>query len=75
MKNVLNHAMQTTTLSNPETQARIQQVKLSADWHAAIPGWPGCAPERARREMLTPKNRKVAREIAEQSFVRLKHDE
>ena len=26
--------MKTTTLPNPETQARIQQVKLGVDWHA-----------------------------------------
>jgi beta-glucosidase len=36
--------------------------------------WPGCTEERARREMLTPENRKAAREIAEQSFVLLKND-
>lgn len=30
--------------------------------------------ERARREILTPENRKAAREIAEQSFVLLKND-
>ena len=34
MKNTLNHAMKTTTLPNPETQARIQQLKLGVDWHA-----------------------------------------
>ncbi len=34
----------------------------------------GCTEERARREMLTPENRKAAREIAEQSFVLLKND-
>jgi len=39
-----------------------------------ISGWPGCTPERARREILTPENRKAAREIAEQSFVLLKND-
>ena len=26
--------MKTTKLPNPETQARIQQVKLGVDWHA-----------------------------------------
>jgi len=35
----------------------------------------GCTEERARREMLTPENRKAAREIAEQSFVLLKNDQ
>ena len=74
MKNVLNHALQTTTLPNPETQARTRQVKLVVDWHAAISGRSGCKPERTRREMLTSGNRKVAREIAEQSFVLLKND-
>jgi len=34
----------------------------------------GCTAERARRELLTPENRKAAREIAEQSFVLLKND-
>jgi beta-glucosidase len=34
----------------------------------------GCTMERARREMLTPENRKAAREMAEQSFVLLKND-
>ena len=34
----------------------------------------GCTEERARREILTPENRKAAREIAEQSFVLLKND-
>jgi beta-glucosidase len=34
----------------------------------------GCTDERARREILTPENRKAAREIAEQSFVLLKND-
>jgi beta-glucosidase len=34
----------------------------------------GCTAERAGREMLTPESRKVAREIAEQSFVLLKND-
>src|ERR1039457_3820882 len=32
--NQLTHAMKTTTLPNPETQARIQQVKLGVDWAA-----------------------------------------
>jgi fibronectin type III domain protein len=36
MKNILNHAMRTTTLPNPETQARIQQVKLGVDWRAEL---------------------------------------
>jgi hypothetical protein len=34
MKSTLNHALKTTTLPNPETQARIQQLKLGVDWHA-----------------------------------------
>jgi beta-glucosidase len=34
----------------------------------------GCTAERARREMLTPENRKATRELAEQSFVLLKND-
>jgi beta-glucosidase len=34
----------------------------------------GCTEERARTEILTPENRKAAREIAEQSFVLLKND-
>ena len=34
MKNTLNHASKTTTLPNPETQVRIQQLKLGVDWHA-----------------------------------------
>ena len=34
----------------------------------------GCTPERAGAEILTPANRKVAREIAEQSFVLLKNE-
>ena len=34
----------------------------------------GCSEERASREILTPENRKAAREIAEQSFVLLKND-
>ncbi len=34
----------------------------------------GCTPERAGREILTPANRQVAREITEQSFVLLKND-
>jgi beta-glucosidase len=34
----------------------------------------GCTEERARREILTPENRKAAREFAEQSFVLLKND-
>ena len=34
----------------------------------------GCSEERARSEILTPKNRKAAREIAAQSFVLLKND-
>jgi len=34
----------------------------------------GCTEERAAREILTPENRKAAREIAEQSFVLLKND-
>ncbi len=34
----------------------------------------GCTPERAGREILTPENRQVAREITEQSFVLLKND-
>lgn len=34
----------------------------------------GCTDERARGEILTPENRKAAREIAEQSFVLLKND-
>jgi beta-glucosidase len=34
----------------------------------------GCSEERAGREILTPENRKAAREIAEQSFVLLKND-
>jgi beta-glucosidase len=33
----------------------------------------GCSEERASREILTPENRKVAREIAERSFVLLKN--
>ncbi|HKW30328.1 MAG TPA: beta-glucosidase BglX [Verrucomicrobiae bacterium] len=33
----------------------------------------GCTEERARAEILTPENRKAAREIAEQSFVLLKN--
>jgi beta-glucosidase len=35
----------------------------------------GCSEERASREILTPDNRKAAREIAEQSFVLLKNDQ
>ncbi len=38
-----------------------------------ISGWPGCTVERARGEILTPENRKTAREIVEQSFVLLKN--
>jgi len=34
----------------------------------------GCTEERARTEILTPENRKAAREIAEQSFVLLKNE-
>jgi beta-glucosidase len=34
----------------------------------------GCSEERAHAEILTPENRKAAREIAEQSFVLLKND-
>ena len=34
----------------------------------------GCTEERARREILTPENRKAARGVAEQSFVLLKND-
>jgi beta-glucosidase len=34
----------------------------------------GCTEERARAEILTPENRKAAREVAEQSFVLLKND-
>ena len=34
----------------------------------------GCTEERARTEILTPENRKAAREIAGQSFVLLKND-
>jgi beta-glucosidase len=34
----------------------------------------GCTPERADAEILTPDNRKAAREIAAQSFVLLKND-
>jgi len=34
----------------------------------------GCTAERARQELLTPENRKAAREIAEQTFVLLKND-
>ena len=34
----------------------------------------GCTEERARAEILTPENRKAAREIAAQSFVLLKND-
>lgn len=34
----------------------------------------GCTEERARREILTPENRKAAREIAEQSFVLLENN-
>ncbi|HXR46224.1 MAG TPA: beta-glucosidase BglX [Candidatus Limnocylindrales bacterium] len=34
----------------------------------------GCTEERARAEILTPENRKAAREIAEQSFVLLKNN-
>lgn len=34
----------------------------------------GCTEERARKEILTPENRKAAREIAEQSVVLLKND-
>ncbi|HTY87698.1 MAG TPA: beta-glucosidase BglX [Candidatus Acidoferrum sp.] len=34
----------------------------------------GCSAERARRELLTPENRKAAREIAARSFVLLKND-
>ena len=34
----------------------------------------GCTPERADAEILTPENRKAAREIAAQSFVLLKND-
>jgi beta-glucosidase len=33
-----------------------------------------CSEDRARKEILTPENRKAAREIAEQSFVLLKND-
>ncbi|MGH7994395.1 MAG: glycoside hydrolase family 3 C-terminal domain-containing protein, partial [Limisphaerales bacterium] len=33
----------------------------------------GCTEERARAEILTPENRKVARQLAEQSFVLLKN--
>jgi beta-glucosidase-like glycosyl hydrolase len=75
MKNLLNHAMKTTTLPNPETQARIQQIKLGVDWHA----------DHFREARLhtgtgPPRNahagkRKVAREIMEQSFVLLKNDQ
>jgi beta-glucosidase len=34
----------------------------------------GCTEERARTEILTPENRKAARQFAEQSFVLLKND-
>jgi len=34
----------------------------------------GCTADRARKEILTPENRRAAREIAEQSFVLLKND-
>jgi len=34
----------------------------------------GCTEERARAEILTPKNRQVARTLAEESFVLLKND-
>src|ERR1039458_7902069 len=34
----------------------------------------GCTEQRAQAEILTPENRKAAREIAEQSFVLLKND-
>jgi beta-glucosidase len=34
----------------------------------------GCTEDRARTEILTPENRKAAREIAEQSFVLLKNE-
>lgn len=34
----------------------------------------GCTEERARAEILTPENRKAARQLAEQSFVLLKND-
>jgi len=35
----------------------------------------GCSEERARAELLTPENRKAARELAAQSFVLLKNDQ
>jgi len=35
----------------------------------------GCTEARARAEILTPENRKAARELAEQSFVLLKNDQ
>jgi beta-glucosidase len=75
MKNILNHAMKTTKLPNPETQARIQQVKLGVDWHAdhfrvarvhTGTGPPGNA------HAGKPESRA---EIAEQSFVLLKNDQ
>jgi transposase len=34
MKNILNHALKTTTLPTSETQVRIHQLKLGVDWHA-----------------------------------------
>ncbi len=49
---------------------------LEAKYKLGLFGDPyhGCTVERARRELLTPENRKAAREIAEQSFVLLKND-
>ena len=49
---------------------------LEAKYKLGLFGDPyrGCTEERARREMLTPENRKAARDIAEQSFVLLKND-
>jgi len=61
MKNMLKHAMKTTTLPNPEMQARIQQVKLGMDWHADHFGVarPGSTAERVlqrRSRRCSPEN-------------------
>src|ERR1019366_10210753 len=56
--NQLTHAMKTTTLPNPETQARIQQVKLGVDWHAehfrVVRMCDGQSPQPAQRYSANP---------------------
>jgi beta-glucosidase len=63
---------------NTVTEAMIQtacQRILEAKYKLGLFEDPyrGCSDERANREILTPENRKVAREIAKRSFVLLKN--